>query len=108
MPNDNMILSGPDRAAFILLMLGEEHASAVMEHMGPERVRTVGLAMTAMKGLDLDHATEVLDEFLGELSAKKAMGLGDEDYIRSVLKNTLGDEQASIIALSPTTLVHAT
>lgn len=93
-----MTLSGPDRAAIILLMLGEEHASAIMKHMGPERVQTVGLAMANMAGVGVTQATQVLNEFLGELHDKTAMGLGNEDYIRTVLKQSLGEEQASIVA----------
>jgi flagellar motor switch protein FliG len=93
-----MTLSGPDRAAIILLTLGEEHAAAIMKHMGPERAQTVGLAMANMTGVGVAQATDVLNGFLDELKEKTAIGLGNEEYIRSVLKQSLGEEQASIIA----------
>ncbi len=79
-------------------MLGEEHAASVMKHMGSERVQSVGFAMANMTGVGLSQATEVINDFLEELYEKTAMGLGNEDYIRSVLKQSLGEEQASIVA----------
>ncbi len=98
MPNNNTTVSGPERAAIILLMLGEEHAASIMKHMGPERVQTVGFAMANMTGVGLAQATDVLNEFLEELHGKTAVGLGNDDYIRAVLKQSLGEEQASIVA----------
>ena len=41
-------LNGTDRAAVLLLALGEENAAEVLKHMGPKEVQKVGAAMAAM------------------------------------------------------------
>ena len=41
-------LKGTDRAAVLLLSLGEENAAEVLRHMGPKEVQKVGSAMAAM------------------------------------------------------------
>lgn len=98
MPDNSVTLSGRDRVAIVLLMLGEEHAASIVKQMGPEKAQAVGHAMVNAPGVGRDQASELLQQFLEELYEKTATGVGNEDYVRSVLKQSLGEEQAEIVA----------
>ena len=47
-------MNGTERAAVLLLTLGEESAAQVLKHMGPKEVQKVGAAMAAMTNVPRD------------------------------------------------------
>ena len=56
--------SGTEKAAVLLLSLGEENAAQVLKHMGPKEVQKIGLAMASLKNVEKESVEVVLDEFL--------------------------------------------
>jgi len=87
-------LSGTDRAAVLLLTLGEEHAAEVLKHMGPKEVQKVGSAMAGMTNIPRDQVTKVLQDFSKTAQEQTALGVGSEDYIRTVMVGALGEDKA--------------
>ena len=91
-------LDSTQMAAVLLMSMGEDYASDIIKHMGPKEVQKLGMAMTSLDDLTRDDVKTVMDEFLGTVNKKTSVGVGAEDYIRSVLVNALGhDKAASII-----------
>jgi flagellar motor switch protein FliG len=88
-------LTGTDRAALLLLALGEDKAAAVLKHMGPKEVQKVGSAMATMSNVGRDQLVTVLDEFNTRVQDQTALGVGAEDYIRKAMVEALGEEKAS-------------
>ncbi|MDD3764955.1 MAG: flagellar motor switch protein FliG [Nevskiales bacterium] len=88
-------ISGVERAAILLLSLGEAEAAEVLKHMGAKDVQKVGAAMASMTNVSRDRATEVMDSFVEELDAQTSLGIGADDYVRRVLVNALGQDKAS-------------
>ena len=60
-------LSGPERAAVLLLTLGEKEAAEVLRHMGPKEVQKVGLAMAQVGSVSKEEVTAILDDFIEEV-----------------------------------------
>lgn len=87
-------LQGPEKAAVLLLSLGEEAASEVLRHMGPKEVQKIGVAMAGLQNVPKDVVNHILDEFLNTVQNETAIGVGAEEYIRKVLVNALGEEKA--------------
>jgi flagellar motor switch protein FliG len=92
---DNAGGRGIDKAAILLMSLGEEEASEILRHMGPKEVQSVGTAMSGVANVGRDKVETVLDAFLNLLSNQTSLGIGSNDYIRSVLVKALGEEKAS-------------
>ncbi|MEE4639855.1 MAG: flagellar motor switch protein FliG [Wenzhouxiangella sp.] len=90
-------LSGPDRAAILLMSLGEEQASEVLKHMGAKEVQRIGAAMASLQAVNRDQAEDVLDEFVTTVEQQTALGVGSHDYVRRVLNQALGDKGANLI-----------
>ena len=90
-----MVLTGVQRAAVVLLSLGEDQAAEVLKHMGAKEVQKLGLAMTSVGGISREAVAGVFDEFVDVLAQPSALGSGADDYIRAVLTQALGEERAS-------------
>jgi flagellar motor switch protein FliG len=87
-------LSGTDRAAVLLLTLGEASAAEVLKHMGPKEVQKVGSAMATMTNVGREQVSEVLSNFSETVEEQTALGVGAEDYIRTVMVEALGEDKA--------------
>jgi flagellar motor switch protein FliG len=87
-------LSGTERAAILLMSLGEQDASEVLRQLGPKEVQKVGSVMAALSSVTRQQAGQVLDDFVTTVEEQTAMGIGNEDYIRNVLVKALGEDKA--------------
>ncbi|EHQ51971.1 flagellar motor switch protein G [Ectothiorhodospira sp. PHS-1] len=87
-------LSGPDRAAVFLMSLGEESAAQILKHMGPKEVQRIGTAMASLSNVSKKEVGEVLDDFIAVVEEQTALGMGSDEYIRSVLTSALGKDKA--------------
>ena len=93
-PNAAEDLTGVQRAAVLLLSLGENDAAEVLKHMGAKEVQKLGLAMATMSGVTREQVLRVMDQFEGALDKQTSLGVGADDYIRNVLIQALGAEKA--------------
>ncbi|WCE06489.1 flagellar motor switch protein FliG [Pseudoxanthomonas sp. JBR18] len=87
-------MKGVQRAAVLLLSLGEADAAEVLKHMDPKEVQKIGIAMATMTGISREQVERVMDEFNTELGSKTSLGVGADDYIRNVLVQALGEDKA--------------
>ncbi len=87
-------LSGPERAAILLMTLGEQEAAEVMKLMGPKEVQKIGTVMASLTSVSKHQVSDVLDEFTRAVDEQTALGIGNEDYVRNVLINALGEDKA--------------
>ena len=61
-PNSQDELTGVQRAAVLLLSLGENDAAEVLKHMGAKEVQKLGLAMATMSAVSKPaHSSAVRD-----------------------------------------------
>jgi flagellar motor switch protein FliG len=88
------VLTGVQRAAVVLLSLGEQQAADVLKHMSAKEVQKLGIAMTSVGGISHASVGQVFDDFVDELAQPSALGSAD-DYIRAVLTQALGEDRAS-------------
>ncbi|WP_045736990.1 flagellar motor switch protein FliG [Xanthomonas sp. MUS 060] len=87
-------MNGTQRAAVLLLSLGEADAAEVLKHMDPKEVQKIGIAMATLTGISRDQVEKVMEEFNAELGSKTSLGVGADDYIRNVLVQALGADKA--------------
>ena len=83
------------RAAVLLMTIGEESAAEVLKHMGPKEVQRIGIAMTSIGDISKDVVKGVLEEFMETVNSQTSVGMGAEEYVRNVLTNALGEEKAA-------------
>lgn len=88
-------MQGIDRAALILLGIGEDQASEVMKHLNHKNVQKLGQAMTKLTNVSRVEIKDVLTEFMRSADQQTNLGVGAEDYVKKVLISALGDDIAS-------------
>lgn len=86
---------GIEKAAILLVSLGEEHAAEVLKHLGPREVQKLGHAMAALKSVPRARVESVLDDFHTTAVESAAVHVDTDNYIRAVLTKALGDDKAS-------------
>ncbi len=84
-----------DAAAILLMSLGESDAAQILKHMGPKEVQRVGTAMTQLADVTQEQVEEVTGQFLQSVGDQTGMGIGADDYIRTMLTQALGEDKAS-------------
>ena len=90
-------MTGSQRAAVLMLLLGEQQASEIIRFMNPKEVQALGAAMVSVADLSQEAVNVVLDEFVAMLKKQTSLGLGTGDYVEKVLKRALGDDKASSV-----------
>ena len=90
----NSKLNGPEKAAVLLMSLGEADAAEVLKHMSPKEVQKIGEAMAAMANVPKDSVSSVLGDFCDAVDEQTELGIGNEDYLKNVLNNALGEDKA--------------
>ena len=87
--------SGVERAAILLLTLGENEAAEILKHMGAKEVQRLGRTMSELKNVSKDEVRTVITDFTSAVEVQTSLGVGSDDFIRKVLVNALGDEKAA-------------
>lgn len=90
-------LNGSERAAVLLMTLGETDAAEVLKHMSPKEVQKIGEAMAALENVPKESVTDVLGDFCDAVDEQTELGIGNEDYLKNVLNNALGEDKAKSI-----------
>jgi flagellar motor switch protein FliG len=86
-----------NKAAILMLSLGEDQAAEVMKHLGPRTVEAIGQAMAGLQQVSNLEVEDVLNDFLAETSSIASLSGSSEEFLRSVLSKALGDEDASAV-----------
>jgi flagellar motor switch protein FliG len=95
MASEEEELKGLERAAVLLLSLGEDQAAEVMKHLAPREVQRLGVAMSRLGRVSTDQAHSVMREFRDKLERQTSLGLGADQFLRAALTKALGGDRAN-------------
>jgi flagellar motor switch protein FliG len=87
--------TGTERAAILLLTLGEHEAAQVLKHMGAREVQKIGAAMAQLQNVSREEVSVVLTDFSDGVSRQTSVGVGVDEFLRNVMTNALGEEKAA-------------
>lgn len=88
-------LGGTERAALLLMTLGDSDAAEVLKFMGANEVHELGSAMATLKSISRRDADRVLDAFIIDVEDQTALGVDTENYVRKLLGNAFGAAKAN-------------
>ncbi len=91
------VMSGAERAAIFLRSLGEDEAAAVLKHLGPREVQVLGTTMSTLSNVTREQVSSVLGDFVSTVEGHTSLGIGNSDYIRSMLVKALGEDRAGSV-----------
>lgn len=87
--------SGYEKAAILLLSLGEDVASEVMKNFEAKEIRVIGNYLSKTNKIDGESVKSVIKEFCEIARSPEGFIFGGDDYLRSVLTKALGNEKAT-------------
>jgi flagellar motor switch protein FliG len=90
-------LAGTQRAAILLMSLGEQDAANVLKQLDAREVQKIGIAMAELKEVSREQASLVLDKFIGIADGKANMASGSTDYVRRVLTQAVGKQKTDML-----------
>lgn len=90
-------LDSTDKAALILLAVGQDRAASVLKNMGPKEVQVIGAAMAGLGSISTDMVDLVLEDFIIQIKDQTGLGLDSDNYIRTMLVDALGEDKASSV-----------
>ena len=89
-------MTGPQRAAVILLVLGEQHGRVIWQEFDDEEIRIITRAMAELGTVDSDQVERLMLDFVGKLSSAGAI-TGSFDRTISLLEKILPTDQVALI-----------
>lgn len=89
--------TGAEKAAKLLMVLGEERAAGVLKRLSSEVVQKIGLEMTRLGGMTTEEVNAILNSFLAECESNDYINIAADEYTKKVLVQALGSEAAETI-----------
>ena len=88
---------GVEDAAILMMAFGEETAAEVFKHLTPKEVQRLGEAITKVRTVPRERFQEVLSTFLARAQAEQMLVGDNDEYVKSVLRKALCDENANLL-----------
>ena len=97
-------LTGPERAAVLLVTLGEELAAKVLANLDEREIQNLGNYMSALGDVDLETMDSINKDFYNMVeSGIGGLGKGGMDFLKSALTQALDPAKATEILNNITT-----
>jgi flagellar motor switch protein FliG len=90
-------LAGTQRAAILLMSLGEQEAANVLKQLDAREVQKLGIAMAELKEISREQMSSVLDTFIGVADGRANIASGSPDFVRRVLTQAVGKQKADML-----------
>jgi flagellar motor switch protein FliG len=87
-------MSGVQKAAILLIVLGPERSSAVFKHLKEEEIEELTLEIANTRSVTPQIKEEVIDEFYEICLAQQYIAEGGIGYAKELLEKSLGNEKA--------------
>ena len=90
-------LKGIQKAAALLVAIGEQRAGEIFKYLGEAEVEALSLELAKAQKVPTDVCRDVITEAVESVLAEDYLAEGGVDYARSVLMRSLGEDRADEI-----------
>ncbi len=99
---------GREKAAILLVSLGQEFAASVFRHLKEEEIEQITLQIAGVRKVESDEQAAIIEECRQMMLANQYIEQGGIDYAREVLEKALGTSKAADVLskLTSTLLVR--
>lgn len=87
-------LSGMQKAAVLMVILGEDTSASLLRELDEDEVQRIGREVASIPVITSEIAEDVLSEFYQMLAAQQYVLKGGMDYARKILVNAFGADHA--------------
>ncbi|WP_370239624.1 flagellar motor switch protein FliG, partial [Neptunomonas phycophila] len=90
-------LTDIEKAAILMISLGEDDAAEVLKYLGPKQVQMIGEAMKELDNIAQSRVEGVVSDFMELVQDQTGIGINNDRYIRAMLNQALGEEKAKTL-----------
>lgn len=90
-------MTGTDKAAILLLYLGNDVTSKVFEHMEDDDIKRISKSMANLGHVTRPTILEVVEDFATVIDPESGIFSQGEEFVRKILEKALGPEKASML-----------
>ncbi len=94
---DYRTLTGPEKAAILLLSLGEEHASRIFEHMDDEEIMEISQTMATLGKVGPNVVERLFVDFAEQMTSTNSLVGTQDSTERLLMKAGLGSDKVASI-----------
>jgi flagellar motor switch protein FliG len=87
-------IKGPQKAAMVLILLGEEASAGILKQMSEDDVQLISREIALLRGIEPVHSEVVLEEFYQVMMAGQYVMKGGLEYAQNLLVSAFGPEAA--------------
>jgi flagellar motor switch protein FliG len=92
---DSATITGPQKAAILLVQLGREKSALVLQSLRESEVEEVLNEIARLETIDNSVVDSVMEEFQELAAARRHYGKGGMDFAREILEASMGAEKAA-------------
>ena len=89
--------TGVERAAVLMMLVGEDEAAAILQKLDPDEVRALGAAMFKVADVSETEVEDVLDDFVGRARDRTGIAFDPRPRIEAVMNRALGPAKADSV-----------
>jgi len=90
-------MTGADKAAILLLYLGNDVTKQVFEHMEDTEIKRISMSMSTLGHVSRNVINDVVREFSEVISPESGIFAQGEEFVRKILEKALGVEKAEML-----------
>jgi flagellar motor switch protein FliG len=90
-------MTGTDKAAILLLYLGNEVTSKVFEHMDDNEIKKISKSMGALGHITRATIMEVVEDFTNVVNPESGIFSQGDEFVRKILEKALGPDKAAML-----------
>lgn len=94
---DTTPLSGPEKAAILLMYLDHQVARELLGNLGDGEVKQLGLALASIQHVDSEVIERVVGDFVAGLSQVATMPYSGRDYAKKVLPTLVEETRRDLV-----------
>ncbi len=89
--------TGVERAAVLMMLVGDEEAAAILQKLEPDEVRELGRAMFTVADVSEAEVEAVLDDFVDKARDRTTIGFDPRPKIEGMMTKALGPDKAESV-----------
>jgi flagellar motor switch protein FliG len=90
-------MDGARKAAVLMVLLGEDTSSKILQHIDEPDVLRIGREVAALRQIDPKTATSVLEEYRERIMNHREAESGGPDAARRIVRGALSPERAALL-----------
>ena len=97
MAQDKSVITGPQKAAVLLMVLGEKVATHVFKHLDDQEVKAIGEHMADIRSVDTQVIASIMDEFFATCRDNNLLGMSGKSFFKRTVSQAFDSRKAGTL-----------